>query len=384
MLARNPYRAAVPQNILEHPDTDINMLNGYCQERGITYGERPSLKVLRAKLMASNADVQTVWNLRMTTLAAAALTETPEGQSHLAQFQAAIYHQPSVAAEGSRESDQLYLQYCRAKRAEEARDLEAQRNAKHSELKGMLVSLRQTVRPDMLFTATMEAELMEARMASSPLAIQLQRIVRLTHVSPGKPGVFGLYVVYGLYECAGREAAEDPAVGAPALMVNKEKQGRMKNIIANKADIYVRHLIWLHTVLPEIFETPAKEATYEEMEEFTMTNERCDRLLSALKLEAHKAKYPLDHAVLSPAKARMSMLRDLLAALSADHGYESSVDVMLKTPPFAARLSEASRRIGPRYHSKPSAAAHSQLDSNAQSAAAAVPVPSVVPSPEEQ
>ena len=79
MLARNPYLAAVPQNILEHPDTDINMLKGYCQERGITYGERPSLQVLRAKLMASNADVQTVWSLRMTTLAAAALTETPEG-----------------------------------------------------------------------------------------------------------------------------------------------------------------------------------------------------------------------------------------------------------------------------------------------------------------
>lgn len=92
MLARNPYLAAVPQDILEHPDTDIDMLKGYCQERGITYGERPSLQVLRAKLMASNADVQTVWSLRMTTLAAAALTKTPEGRSHLAQFQAAIYH----------------------------------------------------------------------------------------------------------------------------------------------------------------------------------------------------------------------------------------------------------------------------------------------------
>eukprot|EP00170_Pyropia_yezoensis_P001434 contig_6326_g1438 len=76
------------------------MLKGYCQERGITYGECPSLQVLRAKLMASNADVQTVWSLRMTTLAAAALTETPNGQGHLAQFQAAIYHPPSVAPDG--------------------------------------------------------------------------------------------------------------------------------------------------------------------------------------------------------------------------------------------------------------------------------------------
>lgn len=575
MLGRNPYLAAVPQDILEHPDTDLDMLKGYCQERGITYGERPSLQVLRAKLMASNADVQTVWSLRMTSLAAAALTETPNGQGHLAQSQAAIYHPPSVAPDGpvgivvagetpaaamregqtlsqgvrskgtvlspftsprspvqsqfrrppaatlpllepharrpsvdlpvmtrvvdagspeptsnapggaspspadedgsgSRESDQLYLQYCRAKRAEEARDLQAQRNAQHSELKGMLVSLGQsmanvtgvvqahassatvaaqrhsdglvslshqqaalrtaldsqdptlaalraakrlkpsgaaatpsrpstgpapqsagqrgdareaattTVRRDMLFTATMEAELMEARMASSPLAIQLQRIVRLTHVSPGKPGVFGSYVVYGLYECAGREAAEDPAVDAPSLMVNKEKQRRMKNIIANKADTFVRHLFWLRTVLPEILETPAEEATYEKMEEFTMTKERCTRLLAALKLEAHKAKYPIDHAVLSPAKARMSMLRDLLASLSADHGYESNVDVMLKSPPFAARLSEASRRIGPRYHTKQSVVAHSRLEARDQPAAAVVALTSVVPSPARQ
>eukprot|EP00170_Pyropia_yezoensis_P004715 contig_19130_g4729 len=317
------------------------MLKGYCHERGITYGERPSLQVLRAKLMASNADVQT---------ASVLLFGTPERTS-MASGRAV----PSPAdgdGTGSRESDQLYLQYCRAKRAEEARDLGAQRNAQHSELKGMLMSLGQsmanvtgvvqahassatvaaqrhldglvsishqqaalrtaldsqgstlgalrpakrlktlgtaatlsrplagptahsaseaghatvakprTALPDMLFTATMEAELMEARMASSPLAIQLQRIVRLTHVSPGKPGVFGSYVVYGLYECAGREAVEDPAVGAPALMVNKEKQGRMKNIIANKADIYLRHLFWPHTVLPEIFETPAEVATY--------------------------------------------------------------------------------------------------------------------------
>lgn len=534
--SRSPYIATVPQDILEHPDTDIDTLKEYCRERGITFGERPSLQVLRAKLMASNADVQTVWSLRMTTLAAAAMTEAGEGPGHLAQFQAAIYHPPSVAADGpvgavvaggapgpassemqpspgphvskrtvqptaaspcppplsqfrrpptpslplmgsaehhqdahpvivaaevdpaaspggtalptvdgsgtgTRESDKLYLEYCRAKRAEEARDMEARRSAQHSELKSMMVSLgqsmanvagavqshaasatvaaqRQTdclvsishkqadlltavarpaptlgtmrsakrqrtsggaagferppagpppatngacepeidgvlrpVRRDMLFTATMEAELMVDRLVSSPLALQLQRIVRLAHVSPGKPGLFGSIVVHGLYERAGREAAEDSAAGALLQAVNKEKQRRIKNMIVNKADTYVRMLFWLRTVLPEVLETPAKEATWEKMEQFVMTEERRDKLQAALKLEAHKAKYQMDHVVLNPAKARMNSLRDLLCSLAVDHDYVSNVDLMLKTPPFAERLAEASRRIRPRYES---------------------------------
>lgn len=59
----NPYTAAVPHDTLEHPGTDIETLKEYCRGRGITFGERPSLQVLRDKLKASNADVQTVWSL---------------------------------------------------------------------------------------------------------------------------------------------------------------------------------------------------------------------------------------------------------------------------------------------------------------------------------
>lgn len=52
------------------------------------------MSVLRAKLIASIADVQTVWSLRMTTLAATAMVERPAGQAHLDKFQAAVYHPP--------------------------------------------------------------------------------------------------------------------------------------------------------------------------------------------------------------------------------------------------------------------------------------------------
>lgn len=535
---RNTYIAAVPQDILDHPDTDIESLKGYCRERGITFGERPSIAVLRAKLMAANTDLQTVWSLRMTTLAVAAMTERPDGQDHLDQFQAAMYHPASVAPDGPahvvvaghahasgtprtprasrpllsaamgaddcppsatqfrrplaaivpllrsssssplpptstlacspgidggavpptdpegaapKESDLLYMRYCAAKRAEDARDVQARQQKEHKELKGMLVSLGQsmanvssavqahvacstvtakrhtdglvsisreqtalrasienaagptlsaarplkrlktteisvarrldrdapepsvyvaagdsradsgepTVRLDMLFSPIMEAELMEARLPSVPLASQLQRIVRLAHVSAGKPGLFGSYVVFGLYESAGVSAAALAGPGALDRNVNKEKQKRMKNIIFNKADTYVRMLFWLRTVLPEVLSEAAEEATFERMEQFTMTPDRCTKLQAALKLEAHKAKYVPEHPILVPAKARMSTLRDLLQTLVVDHDYASNVDEMLKTSPFCERLAEASKRIRPRYDVTPPAPASS-------------------------
>lgn len=37
------YTATVPQDILDHLKTDIESLQGDCRERGITFGERPSL-----------------------------------------------------------------------------------------------------------------------------------------------------------------------------------------------------------------------------------------------------------------------------------------------------------------------------------------------------
>lgn len=530
VVVQNPYIAAVPQDILDHPQTDIETLKDYCRERGITFGDRPSLSVLRAKLMASNADLQTVWSMRMTSLAVVAMTVRAEGHEDMDQFQHAMFHSPSVAPDGPpgvvvassaqpstqqtpaigsalpsasppapasspptsqfrrppvpfirfpgsppdvitapasdgptrspgderdkagvedeglpmRESERLYLQYCSAKRAEEARDIRAQQQQNQSEIKGLLVSLGQsmanvsgavqahaasstvtaqrhadglvaiareqtalratlqapppslsaarppkrqkvtvvstslglslpaagdrpaaaapgvvsasslpTVRLEMLFSPVMEAELMEARLASAPLASQLQKIVRLAHVSAGKPGLFGSYVVFGLYESAGSEAAALSGPGDLSKEVNKEKQRRMKNIIGNKADTYVRLLFWLRTVVPEVLETPAAEATVEKMEQFVMTKALSDKLQQGLRMEAHKAKYQPDHPILNPVKARMSTLRDLLHVLVVDHGYASNVDDMLKTPPFAERLAEASKRIRPRYETSP-------------------------------
>lgn len=90
----------MPQDILDHAETTVESLKEYCRQRGPTYGERPFLPVLRTKLMASIADVQTVRSLRMTTLAATAMVERPAGQARLDKFQAAVYHPSSVPPDG--------------------------------------------------------------------------------------------------------------------------------------------------------------------------------------------------------------------------------------------------------------------------------------------
>lgn len=194
--------------------------------------------------------------------------------------------------------------------------------------------------------------------------------MRLAHVSAGKPGLFGSYVVFGLYESAGAAAVAAAGPGALNREVNKEKQKRMKNIIINKADTYVRMLFWLRTVMPEVLSEAAEEATFERMEQFSMTPDRCTKLHAALKLEAHKAKYVPEHPILVPAKARMSTLRDLLQTLVVDHDYPSNVDEMLKTSPSCERLAEASKRIRPRYEvtPPPHASSHGPSSKAARSA----------------
>lgn len=90
----------MPQDIIDHSETDIDSLQGYFCARGTTFGERPALSVSRSKLMAANGDLQTTWSLIANTLAAAAMRQRPSGQEQADQFQVAIYHVTSVLPDG--------------------------------------------------------------------------------------------------------------------------------------------------------------------------------------------------------------------------------------------------------------------------------------------
>lgn len=191
---------------------------------------------------------------------------------------------------------------------------------------------------------------MTARMRSQPLMDQLQWMVQMAHVSAEKPGLFGSLVIKSIYDRAGKAAGDDRAAGIAVPTVNKEKKERLANIIANKADTYVRQLYWLNSILPRLLSTPAAKATAEEMSTITLEASERVKVLDAIRKVAVKLQYSPDHPILKPASARMNMLRDMLCMMATRHGRESNVDKMLLTPVFAARLEEASKRITPRFH----------------------------------
>lgn len=334
---------------------------------------------------------------------------------------------------GMRESDKKYLEYVAARRREEVEEEEARHQARHEEVRGMMLALGQSMagvtgalqahtqsttvaaarhseglvtltqenialraavatpgvspeprrtgkRPrtagerlqadtgrapaqalgsgeertplrDILFSPTMEPELITAKMKSQPLMEQLLWIVHHAHVSAGCPGLFGCFVVKSIYDQAGRAAAADAAAGRKVGVVNREKKERINNIINNKADLYVRQLFWLRGIVPKVLAIPAGQATKEAVQAITLEPGERAAVTAAIKEAAVKLHYPQSHPILTPSKARMSHLRDMLGALASGHGHTSNVEEMLGTSPFAARLAEASKRISPRFFS---------------------------------
>lgn len=130
--------------------------------------------------------------------------------------------------------------------------------------------------------------------------------------------------------------------------MNKEKEGKINKFINNEADNYVRQLYWLHKVIADVILTHVAEATAEKMKQFALSDVMRLSVIKAIKPDAQKSGYSLEHPIITPSKARMSMLRDLLHTRSVQHAALSNVEDMLCSQPFAARLIEASKRIRPR------------------------------------
>lgn len=203
---------------------------------------------------------------------------------------------------------------------------------------------------DLLFCTSMEAELLTSRMASRPLMDMLQEVVQLAHVSPGHPGIFGSFVEKHVYDQAAEDLTADADGGSVVnAKPNKAKKDRLKSIINNKAESYVRQLFWMHKVVPDVLSTPAAEATVERMSTVVLTAPQRQALHAAICKAAQDVNYALDHPILSPVKARMNAFRDLLCTLAVNNRIISNVDVMLKSEPFAGRMAEATKRIRPQY-----------------------------------
>lgn len=102
-------------------------------------------------------------------------------------------------------------------------------------------------------------------MGTAPLYKQLTYIIRLARASPGKPGIFSSYVVKRVRTVAKARVEKADASRREPSNVKKEKETMLDNVIANKADIYIRVLRYVHSVLLYKLEMPAGDATFEKM-----------------------------------------------------------------------------------------------------------------------
>lgn len=97
----NPLLVPVPHDLFDSDQTTVDTLKEYCRQRAIVFGERPSKQVLRSRLMTVNADTQTIWTARITSLSALVRGQLQVSRGALAPFQAAIWHPPDVPVDGA-------------------------------------------------------------------------------------------------------------------------------------------------------------------------------------------------------------------------------------------------------------------------------------------
>lgn len=192
----------------------------------------------------------------------------------------------------------------------------------------------------------MEPELLSDTMGTAPLFTQLTYILRLAHVSPGEPGIFGSYAVKRLHSVAQGRVEEDAAARGEPSGVNLEKAAKIDNVIANKADIYMRILWWVHAVLPEKLGGEAQAGTAEVMRAITLGPSDVDKLSAALD---EQTAFLSKTGFKVPAKMTYSALRKVLNKLAVHDRAVSRVELILSSSPFKERLAATVHNIGSAY-----------------------------------
>lgn len=191
-------------------------------------------------------------------------------------------------------------------------------------------------------------EMMTAVLVSQPLFKQLAAIVRMCHVSVDHPGLFGSYACHLVYEEGIARTAKVVEEGGKAGPTHDAKTSKMKNVVRNKADHWLKQLYWLHGVLPMALK-PADKATYEEMQDFKFSEADCILLNNTIAKCADAVGWPPSHPIRMHTKARVSTLRQLLGAMTGRIKVESNVGVILGTAPFDELLAVATENVRKKY-----------------------------------
>jgi len=195
---------------------------------------------------------------------------------------------------------------------------------------------------------TLPVEMMTKRMDAKPLFLQLTDMLRLCHVSVDHQGLFGSFACNQLYEEGVERTKAAVRDGGKVGVVNSKKTEKMKSIIKNKANRYLKELFWLYSVLPGLFKPPA-QATFEHMQSVSIDAGKCVMLTAALIREADALGLPPNHGIRLPTKARSNTLRAVLHARVGRTAQAQTVEHMLSVSPFKELLAEAQKNIRLKY-----------------------------------
>jgi len=194
----------------------------------------------------------------------------------------------------------------------------------------------------------LSVEMMTKRMDAKPLFLQLTDMLRLCHVSADHQGLFGSFACNQLYEEGVERTKAVVRDGGKVAVVNSKKTDKMKSIIKNKANRYLKELFWLFSVVPGLFKAPA-EATFAHMHGVTIDDDQRTTLTAALIREADALGLPPNHCIRLPTKARSNTLRAVLHARVGRTAQACTVEHMLSVSPFKELLAEAQKNVRRKY-----------------------------------
>jgi len=195
---------------------------------------------------------------------------------------------------------------------------------------------------------TIPVEMVTDTLDTEPLFDQLDKMLRLCHVTAGHQGLFGSLVVHGMYLAGVKKTEDVRNRGGAAATINAAKTVRMKNIIKNKVHLYLRQMCWMHSVVPHLLKPP-QEASFDVMSSAEVGQHEREALALALRGIADEFVLPPNHPLRNPIRATASILRNQLNKMSGRPGTPSLIATLLASSPFRELLAEAENNVKARY-----------------------------------
>jgi len=215
-------------------------------------------------------------------------------------------------------------------------------------LPGVADTVKSTYYHAVVHDMTIPVEMVTDTLDTEPLFDQLDKMLRLCHVTAGHQGLFGSLVVHGMYLSGVKKTEDVRNRGGAAATINAAKTVRMKNIIKNKVHLYLRQMCWMHSVVPHLLKSP-QEASFDAMRSAEVGQHEREALALALSGIADEYVLPTNHPLRNPIKATASILRNQLNKMSGRPGTPSLIATLLASSPFRELLVEAEKNVKARY-----------------------------------